>query len=159
MSSLRSNRRTWCRCSDLRPDHSDAPFIAQQLVIEVPELVRKIVQQRAVQQHNGPQLDVVILSHALDRVADDRKLLSEVQRLLKPEAALLLQSPYEGQQNRELPSLSSEGAKRTYCLSGLHQLLHESGFDIVTTPLYPSGVVGYDWFQLFHCVKRRGRPA
>jgi len=105
------------------------------------------------------EMDVVILSHALHRISDGHKLLSEVRRVLKPEATLLLQSPYEGQQNRELSIPSSEGAKRTYCLPGLHQILHESGFDIVKTPLYPSGMLGYDWFQLFQCVKRRELPA
>jgi ubiquinone/menaquinone biosynthesis C-methylase UbiE len=99
-------------------------------------------------------MDVVILSQVLHRIADGHRLLSEAYRVLRSDATLLIQSPYEELENQALVKPSLEGERRIYSLAGLHQLLHNAGFKVVETIVYPSGVLGYDWFQLFHCAKQ-----
>lgn len=42
------------------------------------------------------EFDVVVLSHVLEHVGDERKCVSEVSRVLKPGGYLLLASPYRG---------------------------------------------------------------
>jgi SAM-dependent methyltransferase len=98
---------------------------------------------------------LVWCSHVLEHVADDRRALSEIFRILTPGGTLVLQVPVRGQATVEDPALTSESDRlakflqedhvRLYGLDLKHRI-EESGFtcELLSTESFsPSDQVRY----------------
>lgn len=83
------------------------------------------------------KFDIVICYHILEHIADDKKAIHELGRILKPNGKCYIQTPFKEGETYENPAITDpkERAKifgqedhlRIYSLSGLKQRIEESG--------------------------------
>jgi SAM-dependent methyltransferase len=84
--------------------------------------------------------DIIICYHVLEHIADDRKAMAELYRVLKPAGKLFLQTPFREGEIFENPAITSEierikyfGQKdhvRIYSVDGISDRLSNAGFKI-----------------------------
>ena len=87
--------------------------------------------------------DKIILSEILEHVRDEKKILNELHRVLKPRGHLIVSTPYVDvvkEYSEQKPKLSSKKAQRDiggghvrngYSLKLLSKVLDDAGFDVV----------------------------
>ena len=100
--------------------------------------------------------DLVICYHILEHVADDRKAMAELFRVLKPGGIMLLQSPFREGEIFEDPTITSEDERtryfgqkdhvRVYSVEGISERLNQAGFNVNVLQfneqlLNPSGLI------------------
>lgn len=82
--------------------------------------------------------DIIICYHVLEHVAQDRKAMQELHRILKPNGICYIQTPFKEGENYEDDTLTTEVERlkhfgqedhlRIYSVSGLSNRLEETGF-------------------------------
>lgn len=87
------------------------------------------------------KFDVIICYHILEHIFDDRKAISELYRVLKPNGKIYVQTPFKGGEIYENPSIVSleerkihfgqEDHVRVYSIDGLKKRLEATGFKVV----------------------------
>lgn len=88
--------------------------------------------------------DKIILSEVLEHVRDDKKIVSELRKILKPRGHLIISTPHVGaveEYSEQKPKLSSKKTqldiagghvRNGYSFKLLSKILEDAGFDIVT---------------------------
>lgn len=84
--------------------------------------------------------DLIICYHILEHIADDRKAMAELFRVMKPGGTMLLQTPFQEGEIFEYPTITSEqdrnkyfGQKdhvRIYSVEGISERLKQAGFRV-----------------------------
>jgi SAM-dependent methyltransferase len=98
------------------------PFIAYRSA----DLNRKTVDERidltAMNRYTGRSLDIILCSHVLEHIPDDRKAMSEIARVLKPDgfAVLLVPLVVGVEETHEDPSIDTEALRWKFFGMGDH---------------------------------------
>lgn len=89
---------------------------------------------------NDSSYDLVICLHVLEHIPDDRKAMSELYRIIKPEGLVFIQTPFKSGEIYEDPSVQTEEERlkhfgqedhvRIYSVAGLKERLNNAGFKI-----------------------------
>jgi SAM-dependent methyltransferase len=84
--------------------------------------------------------DLIICYHILEHIADDRKAMAELSRVLKPGGTMLLQTPFREGEIFEDPSIKTgdermeyfgqEDHVRIYSVKGISERLSQAGFSV-----------------------------
>lgn len=88
--------------------------------------------------------DLIICYHILEHIADDRKAMAELFRVLKPGGIMLLQTPFREGQIFEDPSITKENERmkyfgqkdhvRIYSVEGISERLNQARFSVKVLP-------------------------
>jgi SAM-dependent methyltransferase len=148
--SLERHRAAFLLLRDRIPAQQKTLHVAPEPLM-VPWLVSRSCEYLNIDLHNPAmrQMDLMDLelpsqsktlvwcSHVLEHVADDRKALSEIFRVLGPSGVLILQVPIRGETTIEDPNVKSESERLKKFLqedhlrlygTDLKQRVEESGF-------------------------------
>jgi SAM-dependent methyltransferase len=84
--------------------------------------------------------DLIICFHVLEHIEDDRRAMQELSRILKPDGAVLVQTPFQEGEIYENPAIKSPEGRllhfgqddhvRVYSVLGLQERLQSCGFEV-----------------------------
>jgi len=106
-------------------------------------------------QFGDASFDVILCNHVLEHVADDRKAMRELLRVLKPGGWAIMQVPIKGETTREDPTVTS-AAERTR-LYGQDDHVRQYGRDYVERLRTAGFLVEIDPFAVRLTVSERER--
>jgi len=89
-----------------------------------PRFDFKVYEGTGALPYNDAQFDMVICSHVLEHVPDDRTLLAEIKRLLAPEGTAILNIPIHEEHFPDPRHM------RKYTVEGFRNLIRDYGFEI-----------------------------